>query len=109
MDSHMKADLDRYITGDYGERQFNRSDEAVDEALADDEGYRTLESAFAYLKREGRMYSADDEDGAQAFDILSDALFAVRSQYECNFCGKPIPRIKSFCSSACAKADAEGL
>lgn len=109
MDSRMRADLDRYITGDYGERQFNHAEEAVEEAIADDEGNQTLEHAFEYLRREGRMYSADDEDGAQAFDILSDALFAVRSDYECNFCGKPIPKKHSYCSANCAKADAEGL
>jgi hypothetical protein len=109
MNSHMRASLDRYITGDYGERQYNHNDEAIEEALADDEGHQTLEHAFDYLKREGRMYSADDEDGAQAFDILSDALFSVRSQYECNFCGKPIPAKNSFCSANCHRADAEGL
>jgi hypothetical protein len=109
MDSRMRADLDRYITGDYGERQFKYQDEAVEEALADDEGMRELNHAMDYLKREGRMYSADDEDGAQAFDILSDCMYLVIQDYECGFCAKPIPKKHSFCSAKCAKADAEGL
>jgi hypothetical protein len=105
----MRADLDRYITGDYGERQFNHVSEAVEEAIEDDDGTRILNHAMDYLRREGRMYSADDEDGAQAFDILSDCLFLIVQDYECNFCGKPIPKKHSFCSAPCAKADAEGL
>lgn len=100
--------LDNWITGHYGEDQFRDSDEGRDEAIADDDGMRLLNGAMDYLRRQGRMYSADDEDGAQAFDILSDCMHLVITDYECCFCARPMPKKNSYCSAKCAKADAEG-
>jgi hypothetical protein len=105
MNSHMRASLDRYITGDYGERQFRGEPEEIE-----DDGLQTLESAMKYLKP--RADADEDEQligDYEAYSILQIAGDSIVRDYDCRFCGHYTGRRNSYCSANCAKADAEGL
>lgn len=86
-------DLDNYITGHYGEDQFQDAPEIEDEGIA------ILNSAMNYLAGESK----------EAEGIMIELTRAIENDYCCKFCGHWIAKKNTYCGSNCAKADAANL
>jgi len=96
MDSRMRADLDNYIMGHWGEDQFRDDDPVIE-----DDGYGILESAGAYLSRE----DYPDWDVSDALDVIRSLQHEIEEDYTCQQCGGSLKkRGQKWCSPLCAKA-----
>jgi len=105
MDARMRASLDNYITGHYGEDQFRNEPEEIE-----DEGIQFLQSAIKYLKPRADADADDQVTGDyEAYAILQGLITDIQAEYSCHFCGNPINKRKDkYCSKLCYKADHEG-
>lgn len=75
----------------------------------EDEGVAILQSAMAHLKpRADADEDAQEIGDFEAYEILSECVRKRMHDYECRFCGEPMPKPDRYCSAQCYKADSEG-